>query len=155
MDDDGHDCGPDDRATDHGGPEHSKLNRDRAYPELLRSRKETADLIQFWGMELDTPGAEHSSLIMPHSHHEHEALYDLESRFSRRDAFPYDPTRHTEPKMLEALAYMREIALPPLVIANHPSRSASDHVSRVNEMSVTRTRGIVLEPFGSRACAQH
>ena len=113
-------------STDHGGPNHSKVNLEMAYPELLESRAAVPDLIQFYGMELDTPGAEHSSLIMPHSHHEHEALYDLESRFSRRDAFPYDSTRHTEAKMLEALAYMREIALPPLVIANHPARSASD-----------------------------
>ena len=113
-------------STDHGGPNHSKVNLEMAYPELLESRAAVPDLIQFYGMELDTPGAEHSSLIMPHSHDEHEALYDLESRFSRRDAFPYDSTRHTEPKMLEALSYMRETALPPLVIANHPSRSARD-----------------------------
>jgi hypothetical protein len=29
--------------TDHGGPNHSKLNRDMAYPELLKSRKEVPE----------------------------------------------------------------------------------------------------------------
>lgn len=113
-------------ATDHGGPNHSKVNLEMAYPELLQSRAEVPEVIQFYGMELDTPGAEHSSLIMPHSHHEDEALFEIESRFARRDAFPYDPSRHTEAKMLEALGYMRDIELPPVVIANHPARSARE-----------------------------
>lgn len=111
-------------STDHGGPNHSKINLEQAYPELLRSRQAVPDLIQFYGMELDTPGAEHSSLIMPHTHHEHTALHEIESRFSRRDAFPVDSSRLTEQKMLDALAHMRSIPAPPLVIANHPSRSA-------------------------------
>jgi hypothetical protein len=76
-------------------------------------------------MEFDTPGADHSSLIIPHSHSEQHALFDLESRFARRDAFPRDSLRDTEPKMLEALGYMKSIDLPPVLIANHPSRSAT------------------------------
>jgi hypothetical protein len=51
--------------TDHGGPNHSKINRDMAYPELLESRKEVPGVIQFYGMELNTPGADHISLIIP------------------------------------------------------------------------------------------
>lgn len=112
-------------STDHGGPKHSKVNLELAYPELLESRQAVPGLIQFYGMEFDTPAAEHSSLIIPHSHEEHETLYDLESRFARRDAFPPDSTRDTEAVMLDALAYMRELRLPPLLFANHPSRSAT------------------------------
>jgi hypothetical protein len=112
-------------STDHGGPNHSKLNLEQAYPELVRSRTAVPDIIQFYGMELDTPGADHSSLIIPHSSHEHEALYDIERRFSAHDAFPRDSTRYTESRMVEALRYMREIPRPPVVIANHPSRSAT------------------------------
>ena len=34
-------------ATDHGGPNHSKVNLERAYPELIVSREEVPDVIQF------------------------------------------------------------------------------------------------------------
>jgi hypothetical protein len=112
-------------STDHGGPNHSKINLERAYPELQQSRVAVPDLIQFYGMEFDTPGADHSSMIMPHSDHEHTDLHQIEQRYSKRDAFPLDPARDTEPRMLDALRYMSGIALPPVVIANHPSRSAT------------------------------
>jgi hypothetical protein len=111
-------------ATDHGGPNHSKVNRDRAYPELLRSRKETADLIQFWGMELDTPGAEHSSIIIPKTPAERDALFRIESGFNRREPWPAEPAWNTEARMLEALKHMKALPAPPVVIANHPSRTA-------------------------------
>eukprot|EP01035_Chromulina_nebulosa_P013187 gene13188-17534_t len=52
-------------ATDHGGPNHSKVSHDHSYPELLESRKAVPDLVQFFGMELNTPGADHSSIIIP------------------------------------------------------------------------------------------
>ena len=51
--------------TDHGGPDHAKINLEHAYPELLESRKATPEVIQYMGMEFDTPGADHSSIIMP------------------------------------------------------------------------------------------
>jgi hypothetical protein len=111
-------------STDHGGPNHSKLNAEQAYPELLRSRDETPGIIQFYGMEFDTPGGDHSSMIIPHTHGERDALQDIEQRFSKREAYPADPGRDTEPKMIEALKHMRAIEAPPVVIANHPSRSA-------------------------------
>lgn len=111
-------------STDHGGPNHSKVNKELAYPELLRSRQEVPGLIQFYGMEFDTPGADHSSLIVPHTHHEGEVLHEIESRFSEREAWPADPTRDAEPKMLDALRHMKTVDSPPVVIANHPSRSA-------------------------------
>ena len=112
-------------ATDHGGPNHSKLNRDEAYPELLRARVETPAVLQFWGMELDTPGAEHSSLILPRSAAERDALFGIESRYNRREPWPADPSRDQESFMLDALRHMKALEKPPVVIANHPSRSAT------------------------------
>lgn len=111
-------------ATDHGGPQHSKLNFEQSYPALQRARKEVPEVVQFYGMEFDTPGADHSSMIIPNSDDERATLRDIESRFSKRDPFPRDTTRDSEPKMLEALAYMRGVQTPPVIIANHPSRSA-------------------------------
>ncbi|MCZ6642010.1 MAG: phosphoesterase [Gammaproteobacteria bacterium] len=113
--------------TDHGGPNHSKVNRDVAYPELLESRAEVAEVIQFYGMELNTPAGDHSSLIIPHSADEADVLFRLESSFDKYDAFPLDPSRDTEDKMIAALEVMRALEKPPVVIANHPSRSASGY----------------------------
>lgn len=112
-------------STDHGGPNHSKLNHDHAYPALLRAREAVPEVVQFYGMEFDTPGADHSSMIIPKSDLERTTLRDIESRFSKRDAYPNDASRDTELKMLEALQFMRDVATPPVVIANHPSRSAT------------------------------
>lgn len=111
-------------ATDHGGPEHSKVNLELAYPEFVLSREAVPDVIQFWGMEFDTPGADHSSLIIPHSHDEADRLREIEHGWAKHDAWPRDTLRDAEPKMLEALGFMRGLSLPPVLIANHPSRSA-------------------------------
>lgn len=112
--------------TDHGGPNHSKVNMEMAYPELLQSRTVVPDIIQFYGMEFDTPGADHSSFIIPHSHDEAQTLYDIEHRYSKRETFPADSTRDTPAKMIEALEFVRDLPLPPIHIAHHPSRSARD-----------------------------
>lgn len=112
-------------ATDHGGPNHSKIHHDHAYPELQRSRKSVPDLIQFFGMEFDTPGADHSSIVVPAGTDEAVRLRELESAWSSREVFPVDPTRNTEPKMLEALRAMKQHSPMPVVFAHHPSRSAS------------------------------
>ena len=111
--------------TDHGGPNHSKVNRDKAYPDLLMSRIVVPEVIQFYGMEFDTPGADHSSLIIPHSHDEADHLFHIESTYNRREPFPPDLTWNTEPRMLEALRAMDQLSPKPVVIANHPSRSAT------------------------------
>ncbi len=111
--------------TDHGGPNHSKVNLEMAYPGLLSSRKSVPEVIQFYGMELDTPGAQHSSLIIPHSHDEADKLHHLEKTWARKDAFPYDETRDTEEKMLQALQDMNSMEKKPVVIVNHPGRSAT------------------------------
>ncbi len=113
-------------ATDHGGPGHSKVNFEKAYPELLMSREIVPEVIQFYGMEFNTPGADHSSLIIPHTHDEADHLHSIESRFDRAEPFPPDSTWDTEPRMLEALNVMKQLHTLPVVIANHPSRSASD-----------------------------
>ncbi len=125
--------------TDHGGPNHSKLNLERAYPDLLASRKAVPGIIQFYGMELDTPGARHSSLIIPHSGDEAERLYFLEKTYNRREVYPKDPARDTEAFMLEALKAMREIPNPPLVLANHPGRTATD-LGQYTSVSPTELR---------------
>lgn len=110
--------------TDHGGPNHSKVNLEQAYPDLLMSRIVVPEVIQFYGMELDTPGADHSSLIIPHSHNEADHLFQIESNYARREPYPPDPSWNTEPRMIEALKAMNELSPKPIVIANHPSRSA-------------------------------
>jgi hypothetical protein len=111
--------------TDHGGPNHSKLNLEQAYPALVKSRAGIPDLIQFYGMELDTPGAEHTSMIIPRFAGEADMLFDLESRFAKHDVHPRDDSRYTEERMIEAVAYMSRLPLLPVLIVNHPSRSAS------------------------------
>ena len=95
-----------------------------AYPELLTSRKAVPEVIQFYGMEFDTPGADHSSLIIPHTHDEADRLYEIESNFNRREPYPADSTWDTEARMIEALQAMNQFPSKPVVIANHPSRSA-------------------------------
>jgi hypothetical protein len=111
--------------TDHGGPNHSKVNLEQAYPELEKSREAVPDVLQFYGMEFDTPAADHSSLIIPKSDKESKTLFDIESNFNTREPFPNDGSRNTESKMIEALNYMKQMDEPPIHIAHHPSRSAT------------------------------
>lgn len=112
--------------TDHGGPNHSKLNLERAYPELLQSRTVVPDVIQFYGMEFDTPGADHSSFIIPHSHHESDDLYEIERRYDKVERYPADPAWDTEERMIEALEFVKTLPLAPVHIAHHASRSATE-----------------------------
>ena len=79
--------------TDHGGPNHSRINLEQAYPEVLRSRAALPDLVQFVGLELNTPGGDHSSLIVPHTSDEAEVLFALESGYDarRRRSAPIRP----------------------------------------------------------------
>ncbi|MGQ0530738.1 MAG: phosphoesterase [Panacagrimonas sp.] len=111
--------------TDHGGPNHSRIHLEHAYPELLESRAAVPDLVQFYGMEFDTPGADHSSIIMPHSHDEATHLHQIESRYNKREPWPEDTSWDTEPRMIEALEFIKTLPLPPVLIAHHPSRSAT------------------------------
>ena len=113
-------------STDHGGPNHAKINLEQAYPELVQSREVVPEVIQFYGLELNPPASDHASLIVPHSDHEHEMLFEIESGYDKNEVFPPDPSRDTEAKMIEALKFMSQLSPQPVVIANHPSRSAKD-----------------------------
>ncbi|MBU3020669.1 phosphoesterase [Aestuariibacter sp. A3R04] len=110
--------------TDHGGPNHSKVNLEQAYPDLLKTRIAYPNILQFYGMEFDTPGARHSSLILPHSEHESEHLYFIEKNFNRREIHPTDIRRDTVKAMLNALQTMSKLTPNPLLFANHPGRTA-------------------------------
>jgi hypothetical protein len=110
--------------TDHGGPNHAKLNLTHAYAELQQSRELVPDVLQFYGMELNMPAMDHHTLIIPRADFEASALYDLEQRFDANEAFPVDPARRTEAARIAALTYMSSLPRLPLVFANHPSRSA-------------------------------
>ena len=112
-------------ATDHGGPNHSKINLEQAYPALLASRRSVPAVVQFQGLELNTPGADHSPIIFPHTQDETKYLFEFESRFDKLEAWPKDPTRDNETIMLEALNFAETMPQKPVVIAHHPSRSAT------------------------------
>ncbi|MEX2257142.1 MAG: hypothetical protein WD672_00410 [Woeseia sp.] len=113
-------------ATDHGGPDHSKINFELAYPELQLSRAAVPEVIQFYGLELNTPAADHSSIIVPHTHDESNVLRELESRFDKYEIKTEEEIRERdqEEKMIEALQVMDGLAEKPVVIAHHPARSA-------------------------------
>ncbi|MBF8187167.1 phosphoesterase [Nonomuraea sp. K274] len=111
--------------TDHGGPTHSKVNLELAYPDLLRSRVLVPEVLQFWGMEFDAPALDHHTLMIPHHDGEAQQLFELESRFAKNDPFPADPGRDTEAKMVEFLKAARDMRQKPLVIAHHAARSAT------------------------------
>ena len=107
--------------TDHGGPNHSKLNLTRAYAELKASREMVPEVLQFYGMELNMPAMDHHTLIIPHSAHEDSMLYDIESRFDSQDAWPRDPSRSQEAHAQRALEHMKTLPMLPVMFANHPS----------------------------------
>ncbi len=110
--------------TDHGGRLHSKLYLEEAYPNLQVAREVVPEVIHFYGLELNVPGGDHGSVIFPHTHDEAQRLYEFESTFDRRNADPSDPGRDSEPRMLEALRSLDALPDKPVVIANHPSRTA-------------------------------
>jgi hypothetical protein len=114
-------------ATDHGGPNHSKVSLEWTYPELQRSRELIPQVIQFMGLELNTPGADHSSIIVPHSDDEHVHLYEYEKRFDKREPWPADESQDNTELMAEALKFVDQYPKKPVVIAHHPSRSALNH----------------------------
>ncbi|MHA4820369.1 phosphoesterase, partial [Streptomyces aculeolatus] len=83
------------------------------------------EVLQFWGMEFDAPALDHHTLMIPHHSGEAEQLYELERRFAKLDPFPADPGRDTEAKMVEFLKAASAMDRKPLVIAHHPSGSAT------------------------------
>jgi hypothetical protein len=111
--------------TDHGGPNHAKLNLDHAYPELMESRRLVPDVLQFYGMELNMPGMDHHTLIIPNGQDERTTLFDIESQFDANESWPVEPARNTEAAALRGLAFMARLTRLPILFANHPSRSAT------------------------------
>ena len=51
-------------------------------------RADTKVLLVFFGMELDTPAAEHSSVIVPHTPPERDALFGIESGYNAANPCP-------------------------------------------------------------------
>lgn len=111
-------------STDHGGRDHAKINLEQAYPELLEAREAVPGLVQFFGFELNSPGADHSSIIVPHTHDEADRVYQIESQFDSVGAAIDDGDANTTKRMLDALTQMQAFSELPVVIANHPSRRA-------------------------------
>ena len=110
--------------TDHGGPGHSRVTREWAYPSLLRSRAVLPDVIQYHGLELNSPGGDHATLIVPYGPDEAEQLFNYEVAYDRNEIWPQDGSRNTTDLMVTVLTDMSQAAVPPIVIANHPSRSS-------------------------------
>ncbi|MDR6852699.1 hypothetical protein J2Y54_002219 [Sphingomonas sp. BE123] len=111
--------------TDHGGPVHAALNHARAWPDLVAVRQAMPQLTLFYGWEFDVPGGEHATLILPHDPRERDMLRAIEARFGKREVWPVDPVRNTKPHMIAALRYMARLPAPPVLIANHPARTAT------------------------------
>ena len=112
--------------TDHGGPYHSKVNLEQAYRELTLSRELVPEMLQFYGMELNMPGMDHHTLIIPRAEDEASVLYEIESRFDANEdwARPPDPRRQSAGLRRQALAHLQGLDRLPILFANHPSRSA-------------------------------
>jgi len=112
--------------TDHGGPDHAKVNLTQAYPELTLSRELVPEVLQFFGMELNMPGMDHHTLIIPNADDESSVLHEIEHRFDAREDWmlPPDPGRQSESARRMALAHMSALPTLPILFANHPSRSA-------------------------------
>src|SRR5262245_26492514 len=111
--------------TDHGGPDHSKLNLRSAYAELKESRRAVPEILQFYGMELNMPAMDHHTLVIPRADDEWQTLFNIESQFDANEAWPPDPSRNTEAAAFQALTFMKGLTPLPLMFANHPSRSAT------------------------------
>ena len=111
--------------TDHGGPNHSKVNSVDAHAELLESRQAVPQVLQFYGMELNMPAMDHHTLIIPRTEDEWKVLFNIESQFDANEAWPADPSRNTEAAAFKALTYINGLPRLPLMFANHPSRSAT------------------------------
>lgn len=112
--------------TDHGGPNHSKLNMERAYPELLEARKQFPGLLSFVGMEFNMPAMDHHTLMIPNGEQESKTLFDIESKWDKAETYPTDKTRDTEEKALQTINYVKNMEGPkPIFMANHPARSAT------------------------------
>jgi hypothetical protein len=113
--------------TDHGGPDHAKLNFLQAHRELTLSRELVPEMLQFYGMELNMPGMDHHTLIIPNAADEATVLREFEGQFDANQdwALPPDPRRNSAATRRRALAHLQALERLPVLFANHPSRSAT------------------------------
>ena len=95
--------------TDHGGPSHAKLNTTRAYAELEQSRESVPGVLQFYGMELNMPGMDHHTLIIPNAEDEWSVLFEIENQFDKNNAWPVDPERDTVAARIRALNHVKSL----------------------------------------------
>ena len=63
---------------------------------------------------------------MPKSPNEARHLAAYEYRFDSREAWPANPLRNEEARMIDALEFAKGLNPQPVVIAHHPSRSARE-----------------------------
>jgi len=112
-------------ATDHGGPNHSKINMNLAYPELQQARQQVPELLTFVGMELNLGAMDHHTLMIPNGEGESKTLFDIESKWDKSEVYPADASRDTEDKALQTINYIKALDQKPILMANHPSRSAA------------------------------
>lgn len=126
-------------STDHGGREHARISVEQAYPDLLRSRQVHPDLFQFFGIELNTPGGDHNTVIMPQSEDEAARVYDLESTYDRTRFGHIVPEWNDNSLMLSYLREANAQSPKPIVIANHVSRRVSEEAPHV-EVSASEFR---------------
>ena len=111
--------------TDHGGPNHSKLNLTRAYAELKASREMVPEVLQFYGMELNMPAMDHHTLIIPNSEREasmlvrHREPLRFTGRVAARSIAQRGSARTARARVHEGPASAA------VMFANHPARSAT------------------------------
>jgi hypothetical protein len=110
--------------TDHGGPHHSAVTREYAWPALQAARKAVPGVIQFHGMEFDVPAGEHASLIFEPGPEEADQQFRIERDFNRRESLD-QAARDTGADMIKALTHMQALQPRPLMFINHPSRTAT------------------------------
>lgn len=112
--------------TDHGGPEHSRVLLQRAYPELVAARKKYPHMTVFQGLEWNIPDAEHGTLIVPPSGDEAQIIANFEAHFDQRGSVRSGPATTKESDAVRGLAFLQRIAPQALFFANHPSRRGLD-----------------------------
>jgi len=110
--------------TDHGGPNHSRVTHELAWPALLAARKAVPEVIQFHGMEFDVPAGEHASLIIAPGADEARQQFEIERDFNRSEVDD-EASRDTHQAMIAALRHMQGMQPQPLLFVNHPSRTAT------------------------------
>lgn len=113
--------------TDHGGPNHSQMLREGAYPELLEARESVPEVMQFFGIELDVPAGEHATVMVPVNDQERDVLADFQRDYSIREIRRKTRQRNTVEHLQDGIRSFSRLEEKPLIIMNHPSRQATGY----------------------------